>query len=261
MSVSNNLVENSKTKTVTKDTMVTLTQPRKGCYFSRIQVAIFTVAFFLTILTVVLLLSFVRREQVIHITSPKAFCACTNYSEQEYKINVTKSEEFKNTSHSLTAENLTQTENTSVSGEESEKSETNTEKYPWDEIRLPRTLVPIHYDIELWVDLENQHFQGQVNMTIYANASTKYVMFHINHLVINFDSVKISALSSYPSEDLKIVKQKHAWRNQFHVIELETELTPGIQYVVQVGNYTGKIVRDLKGLYLSSYVTSDGQVR
>ncbi|KAJ8311423.1 hypothetical protein KUTeg_010778 [Tegillarca granosa] len=261
MALSNNIVENSITKTVTKDTMVTLAQPRKGCYFSRVQVAIFTVAFLLTILTVVLLLSFVRKEQVIYITSPKSFCACTNYSETEVKINVTKSEEFKNTSQSLTAENLTQTENTSVSGKKSEKSGNKTEKYPWDEIRLPRYLLPIHYDIELWVDLENKDFQGQVNMTIYVNASTKYIMFHINHLVIDFESVRISELNSYPNENLKIVRQLHVWRHQFHVIELETELTPGIKYIVRIGNYTGKIVRDLKGLYLSSYVTTDGQVR
>ncbi|XP_033731788.1 aminopeptidase N-like, partial [Pecten maximus] len=247
---------------VTQDTMVTLRQNRKGCYFTRVQVAIFTVAFALSIILVVLLLTFVRKEQIIHVSSPGALQDCN----PKIKYNTTgisvESDIVQNETSSVSAENLTRVENATDNTTIPEKVNSTDvlvpEKVsrPWDNIRLPRDILPERYDIFLKIDLENRTFKGSVNVTVKTSAPKKVLLLHINLLWILKDSVKVRTLDG--SRVFNIKRQFQVWKTQFWVIILEEELTLTGYYVIEIGNFRGTMYTDLRGLYLSSYESSTG---
>ncbi|XP_060074768.1 glutamyl aminopeptidase-like [Ylistrum balloti] len=247
---------------VTQDTMVTLRQNRKGCYFTRVQVAIFTVAFALSIILVVLLLTFVRKEQIIHVSSPGALQTCNqeiNYTTSSISV---ESDSVQNETSSVSAENLTRVENATDNTTIPEKVNITEvmvpvrKERPWDKIRLPRDILPERYDIFLRIDLDNRTFKGNVNITVKTSAPKKVLLLHINILWIVKDSVKVRSLDG--SKMYKIKLQFQVWKTQFWVIILEEELKLSGYYVIEIGTFKGTMYTDLRGLYLSSYESSTG---
>ncbi|XP_069101802.1 aminopeptidase N-like [Argopecten irradians] len=247
---------------VTQDTMVTLRQNRKGCYFTRVQVAIFTVAFALSIILVVLLLTFVRKEQIIHVSSSGALQDCN----PKFKYNTSgisvESDSVQNETRSISAENLTHiensTDNTTILETVNSTEIIVPEKVyrPWNNIRLPRDILPEKYDLFLRIDIGNRSFKGSVNITVKTSAPKKVLLLHINILWIVKDSVKVRTIDG--SKVFAIKEQFQVWTTQFWVIILEEEISGSGYYVIEIGTFRGTMYTDLRGLYLSSYESSSG---
>lgn len=130
--------------------------------------------------------------------------------------------------------------------------------YPWSGIRLPRSVKPSFYELHLQIDLTTFTYHGAVNITIEVITPTKYIVFHRNKIDIDISSVSIT--SRY-SRNINILQQFQVPERDFHVLEVDKELETGNMYILSVGIYTGKLGRDLKGLYLSSYSNQEGEVR
>lgn len=261
-----------------KEVIVTLRDGKGGVYLNRFKVIIFTSAFLLCILLVVLLLTFVRQDETVRVTSPLS-CDCetdssrTNNEKLFKNITASFNDEMKNGSREIYAENLTYTYvGNGTTKQEAEKdnktygilneqkaSNTNLDRgHPKYNIRLSRALIPEHYDIQLMVDLENKTFTGSVDMILIAKKSTKYVVFHINKLSLLGKDVKVRNIDT--NKYLHIDKQYSYRRQQFWIIELADDIDVGHRYMVEISSFCGKIIRNLKGLYLSMY-EEDGETK
>lgn len=248
------------------------TDRRTGCYLSRFQVTCLILGNLFILCTAVALVAFVKKERIIYGSVSDAVCSCQT---PRSHTNVTVDYLYVKNQTSLTVltENLAETENSTLeesnnvedsNNEESEETtqlpeeEADPENAPWRKIRLSRDLMPLLYEINLKVDLENLTYRGHVNMTLICTNNTKFVIFHISHLFLDKDSVKVSENGT--KNVFKILKQFRYIINQFWVMELDSELSAGTVYKVSVG-YRGFLHEDLRGIYLSKYVTPEGEIR
>ncbi|KAI8519879.1 Endoplasmic reticulum aminopeptidase 1 [Branchiostoma belcheri] len=132
---------------------------------------------------------------------------------------------------------------------------------PWQQVRLPESLLPIHYDVELRVDVTAFTVVGQVNVTLRCATPTRYVILHSAEL----DIVDGDAAPGIRGEgDVVTTLRVTSWflytENQYLVLELDSELTKGAVYTVSL-NFRGTLRDGLVGFYRSSYVNKDGQTR
>ena len=232
------------------------TDRRTGCYLSRFQVSCLILGNLLILCTAVALVAFVKKERIIYSSMADAFCSCetprpnTNVTSEYYYVR-------NQTSVVTLSESLTEVEN-STSIEKAEESKVDSDYEPWREIRLSGDLMPILYEIDMKVDLSNLTYKGRVDMFLKCTKNTHFVIFHISQIFLTRKSVKVMEKDTL--QELEIAKQFRYIRNQFWVIELLSELSAGTVYRVSVG-YRGHLHEDLRGIYLSKYVTPEGETR
>ena len=261
---------NGRKPNMTAETIVKIhPESQKGCYFTRFQVVSCAVAFLLTITVAIVLVAFVKKEPNIYVTRTSGLMSCDKHG--GYNVTVALMKEMKNDTM-VFSDNLTQVENVTGAGESGKNVSKLSSDEPGDEIkevspvynvpyrdiRLPRSLIPIHYDINLMIDLENTTFHGRVNMTLDAKESTNYVIFHFFMLRIFRPSIRVRNQKS--EENIQIKRQFRVFANQFYVLQLSSDLVSGETYQVDV-SFSGRINKDLKGLYLSTYETPAGETR
>lgn len=230
---SNHIVHNS-TASVSKDTMVVLSRPqqgqRSGIFITRAKLTLLLIFAFLVLTTLLLLTAYVTRELCL--------------TEQQHQ------EEDAVQNHSTMSDSgLSQTVKPDAP---------LFPDHPFSGLRLPRSLVPSHYDLELRVNLDTFLFSGACNITLNVNTSTRYVVFHRSDLALNESLVTVR---SHTNHRWLVVKQYHVTDSQFHILELDRELPAGLTLKVEVGMFAGFIRDDLRGLYQSSYKTPDGKVQ
>ncbi|CAL1542580.1 unnamed protein product [Lymnaea stagnalis] len=129
---------------------------------------------------------------------------------------------------------------------------------PWSSIRLPRSVIPLLYEMRLKVDLSNFFYEGSVNITLRVNTSTRFVIFHRNLSDVDNSSI---LLTSPHAPSPRIVRQFQVPEKNFHVLEVDRELEASSTYILTIGHYSGPLQTTLRGLYLSSYETRSGDKR
>lgn len=141
---------------------------------------------------------------------------------------------------------------------------------PWDQLRLPPWLVPLHYELELWPRLRPNEFQsptlsftGRVNITVRCTAATARLLLH--SLFLDCESAEVRGpLSSGPRDGavgrVPVDDVWFAFDMQYMVLELGATLQPGSRYELQL-SFSGLVYRDLReGLFFSIY-TDQGERR
>ena len=136
------------------------------------------------------------------------------------------------------------------------KVTTKSNKKQAKNVRLPRTVVPSLYEIEIKPDMygdvpENFKFYGSVKIHLYCNTETANITLHKNKIrvnqstisVISEGSVGVASLYSRYSEDTD---------RQFMIVHLKPSLVAGQRYVLEM-QYEGDLEDDLAGVYRSSY--------
>jgi puromycin-sensitive aminopeptidase len=118
------------------------------------------------------------------------------------------------------------------------------------EHRLPRHVLPAHYDIRLEPDLETLSFQGAVGIDIAVVEATDTLL--LNSAEIEVKSFRLSRDGS-TIEIAELVSDEGAERIAFHLGE---PLAPG-DYRLEI-EYSGTINDQLRGLYKSVYRDPDG---
>ena len=146
---------------------------------------------------------------------------------------------------------------------------------PWSDIRLPRNIVPSHYNISLRVDLEKFVFSGSVDIDVECTRDTEYVIIHANSLDIKKSQVVVRELrkesnrrrkatdarSTPTGRKLDIKEHVSVPINQFWVLRMKDKLKKNRKYAIRFGHFEGKILDDLRGLYKSTYKGAGGQER
>ncbi|GIY37859.1 uncharacterized protein CEXT_664431 [Caerostris extrusa] len=124
-------------------------------------------------------------------------------------------------------------------------------------VRLPRSVVPDHYDLELqpFIYPGNFTFSGKVRILIRVLEATDNVTLHINNVTVREESVRLTGPNA-PS--LKSVSEDK--ERQFFILHLGGELVAGHHYEVSM-EYVGSLNDQLAGFYRSSYKDPQGETR
>ena len=130
------------------------------------------------------------------------------------------------------------------------------------DIRLPRTLTPLQYDLEITPHLytgdeKDFYFYGKVGITIKCKEATKIVTIHANMLKIDFSTVTLTQVA--PNAYVNVVNMTEDKKRQFVHFFLSDDMVKGKEYRLFM-KFTGPLKTDLKGFYLSSY-KENGQKR
>lgn len=123
-------------------------------------------------------------------------------------------------------------------------------------VRLPRSLVPLHYDVELEPRLYgNFTFSGNVAILVSCAQAASNVTLHIKDL--NVSDVSVTGAGGGAVE---IDGHSENKALQFLVIALKKPLAESTNYTIRM-RFVGLLNDDLAGFYRSSYVDDSGQKR
>ncbi|KAF7200727.1 endoplasmic reticulum aminopeptidase 1b [Nothobranchius furzeri] len=130
---------------------------------------------------------------------------------------------------------------------------TNGERFPWDQMRLPQTISPLHYDLTIHPNLTTQDFTGVVRISLDVHEDTSAVILHAKQMEIS----NVLLLAPEGARPLKVLEYPG-----FHQLALisDSVLTKGRKYEVQL-EFAANLSDSFHGFYKSSYRTSSGEVR
>ena len=123
---------------------------------------------------------------------------------------------------------------------------------PWKELRLPRTVIPVHYEITLHPDFygNNAWFYGKETIEIDVIESTCHILIHINYL-----NITMTSLEDSNGNAIEISRTFEYKPNQFLVIETKEMLQQGQRVKLRI-SFDGSLTRSIVGLYKSVYTNS-----
>ncbi|ERL90492.1 hypothetical protein D910_07840, partial [Dendroctonus ponderosae] len=103
---------------------------------------------------------------------------------------------------------------------------------PEDEIdeRLPRSIKPVQYMIQLKPDFHNSTTDGLEMITLVPSEDTDTIIFHVNKIHIREDSVTVKPTEK-SEESLSISSQEHLEGERYEIV-LDDQLKKGKSYVL-----------------------------
>lgn len=138
--------------------------------------------------------------------------------------------------------------------------EETTQPVIFKDVRLPRSVKPVSYDIVIAPNLngENFTFKGYVAIKIHIHESCTNISLHSWALKISRNQTALKMMDEngdLTSDEIEIKNQQFVDEKQFLVIETKQELKKGKNYLLKL-KYTGQITDNLQGFYKSSYITN-----
>ncbi len=129
-------------------------------------------------------------------------------------------------------------------------------------MRLPHSIIPFHYDLELAPDIyENKSdriFNGSVKIFFTVLRETDNITLHSSHNQVT--PIEILCISKYSlQKTLKIWNTSFDNETQMFTIQLTDTLLEGQNFSLFL-EFQGQLLRDMKGLYLSSYIMQVGNM-
>lgn len=131
----------------------------------------------------------------------------------------------------------------------------------YKDVRLPRSMKPVAYDIVIAPDLsgENFTFKGDVVVKIHVDQSCTNISIHSWTLKINRNHTSIKVLNEngeVTDSEITVKNQYFIDEKQFLVIETNEVLEAGKIYLLKL-KYVGQILDNLQGFYKSSYTVEN----
>ncbi|XP_014652500.1 PREDICTED: endoplasmic reticulum aminopeptidase 1 isoform X1 [Ceratotherium simum simum] len=127
--------------------------------------------------------------------------------------------------------------------------------FPWDKMRLPGHVIPVHYDLMIHANLTTLTFEGTTEIEIRASQPTSTIILHSHHLQISKATLRKRERQS--EEPLKVLEYP-PWE-QIALLAPEP-LVGGLLYTVVI-HYAGNLSETFHGFYKSTYRTKEGEVR
>ncbi|GFY65035.1 glutamyl aminopeptidase [Trichonephila inaurata madagascariensis] len=98
---------------------------------------------------------------------------------------------------------------------------------PWRNIRLPRHILPTHYDLLLRPNVTTETFEGEEQVRLNITESTDYILLHESGLKI----LSTRLLGEDRAKEVVIGEEFSYKRNEYHVIVLKEDLLPGTYHL------------------------------
>uniref|UniRef100_A0A8C0QZ94 Aminopeptidase n=1 Tax=Canis lupus dingo TaxID=286419 RepID=A0A8C0QZ94_CANLU len=134
---------------------------------------------------------------------------------------------------------------------------TNGTPFPWDKIRLPEHIVPVHYDLMIHANLTTLTFEGTTEIEIAASRPTSAIILHSHLLQVSKATLRRRVGERLTAEPLRVLE--YPPHEQIALVASEP-LVVGLPYTVVI-DYTGHLSGHLNGFYKSTYRTKEGEVR
>jgi puromycin-sensitive aminopeptidase len=116
--------------------------------------------------------------------------------------------------------------------------------------RLPRNVIPVHYDLHLEPDLEKFTFEGKVSINL-------GITENLEEIVLNSAEIDMTSVVLRNSDaDVQVTDIAYDDEYERATLTLEAPVSPGT-YTLDI-SYTGRINDQLRGLYRSIYRDRDG---
>lgn len=130
---------------------------------------------------------------------------------------------------------------------------TNGKPFPWENMRLPKTVSPIHYDLTIHPNLTSLNFSGMVRILLDVHDDTSTIILHVKQMQIS-NALLLAPEGVRPLQVLEYPR--------FHQLALlsDSPLTKGRKYEIQLA-FAANLSDSYHGFYKSSYSTSSGEVR
>ncbi|KAH8252488.1 hypothetical protein KR032_000213 [Drosophila birchii] len=119
----------------------------------------------------------------------------------------------------------------------------------YDDYRLPRSLEPQHYDLQILTDLDKLRFEGFVRIHLLARESTWNITLHVKDLEIDEKRTKVSSFRG--KNCVKSIETLDLY--EFYTLHLCRELKKGEVYQLEM-HFGAKLNSSDSGYYNSSYV-------
>ena len=125
---------------------------------------------------------------------------------------------------------------------------TNGEQFPWPNIRLPKFVEPVHYDLFMHPNLTSFTTKGWVEILLTVHESVNFFVLHSKDM----NMTEIS-LTSMADEYIGIKKHLLCTSSEQLYIELDRFITPSLKnYTLRLG-FNRRLEEKLEGFYISSY--------
>ncbi|NXM67737.1 AMPQ Aminopeptidase, partial [Serilophus lunatus] len=126
--------------------------------------------------------------------------------------------------------------------------------------RLPRHLLPLHYDLELWPQVRPGQagpfvFRGQVNITVLCRQDTDTAVLHSAGLR-SCGAAAVRGPLPETGDAVEVARLRQEAADEVAVLELRGRLRAGSRYVLQLG-FQGQLEEDLDGLFLTRYTDEE----
>ncbi|XP_067090947.1 aminopeptidase N-like [Osmerus mordax] len=134
---------------------------------------------------------------------------------------------------------------------------------PWDQYRLPKTLVPDHYNVSLYPRLTTDSaglyiFTGKSLVVFTCVEETDLILIHSNKLNYTLVDGQLATLSAVGVSAAPTIKSSRLQTTtQYLVLQLSGKLTKGTSYQLDTV-FQGELADDLAGFYRSEY-NEDGE--
>ncbi|XP_033844743.1 glutamyl aminopeptidase [Periophthalmus magnuspinnatus] len=127
----------------------------------------------------------------------------------------------------------------------------------WKNFRLPNYVSPVHYDLHLEPNMEDDTYSGTVDIQVEVKENTKHLWLHIRQTYVSALPRLRTGESQADGTKLGVTRCFEYKRHEYVVVEAETTLTPG-SYVLSLdfkGVLTGSVVGFYRVVYNEGGVT------
>ncbi|XP_041041968.1 endoplasmic reticulum aminopeptidase 1b isoform X1 [Carcharodon carcharias] len=130
--------------------------------------------------------------------------------------------------------------------------------YPWNKMRLPENVVPVHYDLLIHPNLTTLNFSASVRIEVFVKSDTNSIILHSKNLeIIKAYIVPVKEDGATGSEyDLHLLEYP-----PFEQIALQTDvpLYSRNTYLINI-DYIANLSESFHGFYKSTYKTQNGEL-
>lgn len=134
-------------------------------------------------------------------------------------------------------------------GARSLENGTNGEESLWGNLRLPKSVIPLVYDIFLHPNLTAAEYSGRVKIKCQVRNATNFIVLHSKDLVIS--GVKLTTL---PSNELhKLRRQTTVVHYDQLYFEVENDIPSDTEILITIDFYGRLLNGDGNGFYITEY--------
>uniref|UniRef100_A0A2K5EMY8 Aminopeptidase n=1 Tax=Aotus nancymaae TaxID=37293 RepID=A0A2K5EMY8_AOTNA len=135
----------------------------------------------------------------------------------------------------------------------------NGEPFPWQELRLPNVVIPLHYDLFVHPNLTSLDFVASEKIELLVSNATQFIILHSKDLEIMNATLQSEEDSRYmkPGRELKVLSYPP---HQQIALLVPEKLIPHLKYCVAI-DFQAKLADGFEGFYKSTYRTVGGETR